>query len=74
MHGAGQLLTGSCKYEATMYYFKHYRHTLSMLTAPISACVCVHVEVLQPQNAERWQSPGNKLQPVYGDRQSHLFR
>lgn len=48
--------------------------TLCQCSLRQSLRVCVHVEVLQPQSAERWQSPGNKLQPVYGDRQSHLFR
>lgn len=41
-------------------------------TVCMSVYVCV--EVLQPQSAEGWQSPGNKPQQVYGHRQSHLFR
>lgn len=77
VHGAGQLLPGSCKFEATVYYFQPCRDTLSMLTAPLCGCLfvrpCVYVEVLQTQSAERWQSPGNKPQQVYGYRQSRLF-
>ena len=41
VHGAGQLLTGSCKCKATMCYFQLHRHTLSMLTAPLCVCLCV---------------------------------
>lgn len=33
VHGAGQLLTRSCKFRANMHYFHLYRYSLSKLTA-----------------------------------------
>lgn len=57
------------------------RPLCTILNSTDTLCQCslrhslrVCVEVLQPQSAEGWHSPGNKLQPVYGDRQRHLFR
>lgn len=66
----------NCSLEAVstrpLFTIFNSRDTLSMPTPPLCLCVCV--EVLQPQSAEGWQSPGNKPQQVYSDRESHLFR
>ena len=43
VHGAGQLLSGSCEYKDATYYLQLRRYTSSVLTAPLYACVCVCV-------------------------------